>query len=286
MQTAAKAVGAPVPSSETEAPTYPASAFRSEVISASSSEKAKFHRVFIFDPQKQLKLLPVIVQGNGFEPSYSSNIKNVLEILDAIHPSYYSAGLVNMTGNHSDGVRVVETIRSRDLGAIPLVALMGEDDDREAAISLGVNACVDTYSNSDILTNTLRKLLRLPAPINKTSLVHIDGSKASTPHALVVDDSIVCLKIFSNILKTAEFRTTLCSSGQSALSIMRIEPHLFDIVIIDVFMADISGIIVAKGMREYNATIPIIIMSSSDEFRSSYAEVGAQAFLSVKYYIY
>jgi CheY-like chemotaxis protein len=248
---------------------------------SSSPENSRKLRVFIFDPQRHLWFLPVTISNHGFVPNYSTSIENALEILELIHPNYYSALLINMTDANVDSELLLTKIRKHPQGILPVVALMGEDDDRESAISVGVNACIDTYSSCDLIANTLRKVLRLPYLPNTSNVVVLDHSKSAAPHMLVVDDSIVCLKIFSNILKSSGFRVSTCSSGQTTIELLRVEPHYFDIIVLDVFMPDLSGMVTSKRIREFNATVPVIVMSSSEEFARSVGEVGAQVFLKV-----
>ncbi len=76
---------------------------------------------------------------------------------------------------------------------------------------------------------------------------------------IIVDDSIVNLKVLEGMLQTFEIKTTKCQSGAQALSIL--EHEEFDLIILDQRMPEMDGIELLHIIRKLdnaNAMVPIL----------------------------
>ena len=76
---------------------------------------------------------------------------------------------------------------------------------------------------------------------------------------IIVDDSIVNLKVLEGMLQTFEIKTTKCQSGAEALSIL--EREEFDLIILDQRMPEMDGIELLHIVRKLdnaNAMVPIL----------------------------
>jgi signal transduction histidine kinase/CheY-like chemotaxis protein len=82
------------------------------------------------------------------------------------------------------------------------------------------------------------------------------------PRALVVDDNESVLASLAEMLKSIGCDVTSAGSGQEALSLF--SPGAYDAVFTDLAMPDLSGMQVAKAIRELDRSIPITLMSAWD----------------------
>ena len=76
---------------------------------------------------------------------------------------------------------------------------------------------------------------------------------------IIVDDSIVNLRVLEGMLQTFEIKTTLCKSGAEALDVL--ERDEFDLIILDQRMPEMDGIELLhliRRMDNANAMVPIL----------------------------
>jgi CheY-like chemotaxis protein len=80
-------------------------------------------------------------------------------------------------------------------------------------------------------------------------------------HILLVDDSIEVLEAYSELLEDSGYRTTSCETGLSAL--IRIGAERPDLVVLDLKLADISGLDVHRALRADPTfcSLPILFVS-------------------------
>ncbi len=86
---------------------------------------------------------------------------------------------------------------------------------------------------------------------------------AAARDILVVDDNDRHLDILSAILTSVGHEVETCGSGADALR--RLEGRHYDVVVLDLVMPDVSGIAVARHMRDcsLNCDTPIIICTAN-----------------------
>jgi signal transduction histidine kinase/ActR/RegA family two-component response regulator len=78
---------------------------------------------------------------------------------------------------------------------------------------------------------------------------------------MVVDDEVAVRHLVSKMLKRNGFQVIGADSGPEALSLLDESPHRIDLVLSDVAMPDMSGIELARSMKEVDPELPIILMS-------------------------
>lgn len=93
-------------------------------------------------------------------------------------------------------------------------------------------------------------------------------NKKRTPRILIVDDDASIVELIRDFLTMEGFECESCSSGQEAIEYLR--TNRVDLILLDIVMPGISGIDVARKIREDTIDkgfIPIIIVSAMVEMK-------------------
>ena len=80
-------------------------------------------------------------------------------------------------------------------------------------------------------------------------------------HVLYVDDDEVVGLMAERLLELAGFRVTLLHDGQAAIDAVAADPRAYDLVVTDFNMPGLSGLDVARAMREVRSDLPIVVSS-------------------------
>ncbi|MCL5996507.1 MAG: response regulator transcription factor [Chloroflexi bacterium] len=99
------------------------------------------------------------------------------------------------------------------------------------------------------------------------------------PQILVVDDEPQILRALRTILTEKQFRVTVATRGEEALTLAAANPP--DLVILDLGLPDMDGIEVCARLREWTQ-VPIIVLSVRDSERDKVAALdkGADDYLT------
>jgi CheY-like chemotaxis protein len=92
---------------------------------------------------------------------------------------------------------------------------------------------------------------------------YTQGDISALTHAriLVIDDSPMNCQLIKEILKPFNTKTTTCFSGEAGLELLRTEK--FDVVLLDLHMPGISGIDVAKNIKNNNLqNMPVLAFTA------------------------
>ena len=81
-----------------------------------------------------------------------------------------------------------------------------------------------------------------------------------TPHILVVDDELSMRELLEVLLAKEGYKVTCAKNGQDAISI--IKKTVFDLLLCDIRLGDITGIDVLKALREENQDTVVIMISA------------------------
>lgn len=100
--------------------------------------------------------------------------------------------------------------------------------------------------------------------IEKTEidLVSINGSGK---HILIVDDEIAVTDFLKDFLQTHQFTVTASTDSEQALQLFNKNSSLYDLVITDQTMPQMTGIQLAENMLKLRADIPVILCSGYSE---------------------
>ena len=101
--------------------------------------------------------------------------------------------------------------------------------------------------------------------------------------AIVDDDPIMSTQLHTNLsdLLGDEANIICFPSGEAFLASYR--PGLFDLIILDIFMKEITGMDAARKIRESDQTVRIVFSTSSNDFASESYEVNACYYLKKPY---
>jgi two-component system chemotaxis response regulator CheY len=116
--------------------------------------------LIVDDDATTRKLLGLYLKAKGYEVAYAENGLEGIEKLGAENPSLIISDL-NMP--YMDGIEFVKTVRADPLKAeIPILMVTTEADpeERERAISVGVNGYLVKPVTADVVTQHIRHILK------------------------------------------------------------------------------------------------------------------------------
>jgi PAS domain S-box-containing protein len=106
-------------------------------------------------------------------------------------------------------------------------------------------------------------------PHTRARVVHKREDESTMPggteRILLVDDEPSIVNATSQTLRRLGYRVTSAGSGSEALHIFMEDPRLFDMVITDQTMPDLTGIDLAKRMLERRERLPVILITGYSE---------------------
>ena len=96
----------------------------------------------------------------------------------------------------------------------------------------------------------------------------------------IIDDDIQMydhLRTYLNELLGMPSKISYFPNGEAFLNVWK--PELFDLIILDIFMAELTGMDVARKIRETDQNVKIVFSTASNEFASESYEVNACYYL-------
>jgi len=95
-------------------------------------------------------------------------------------------------------------------------------------------------------------------------------------HILVVDDDLSHLKTLKTIITSWGYKAFEADDGTNAVRLVKKRPY--DLILMDVRMAEMSGIEALKQIKGYNPAIPILIMTAYSSVDSAVEALKAGAY--------
>jgi len=116
--------------------------------------------------------------------------------------------------------------------------------------------------------------IRTRPGVNQRPSTHIDGLAAHAgKKVLIVDDNHTNRIILRTQLEYWNLQPVLAASGVEALNILDGDHH-FDLILTDMQMPFMDGIRLAQNIRQRNANVPIILLSSvGDEYKKNHNQL-------------
>jgi EAL domain-containing protein (putative c-di-GMP-specific phosphodiesterase class I) len=100
------------------------------------------------------------------------------------------------------------------------------------------------------------------------------------PRVLAVDDDDLFLRAIRRMLGQTSFQVETVSTSTKALAL--IEAGLFDVVVADMYMPELSGLGLLQATRKFDGNLPFVLMTGSPsiDLAVSAIDLGAHKFLS------
>lgn len=100
------------------------------------------------------------------------------------------------------------------------------------------------------------------------------------PHILFVDDDPDIRELVQVVLQTAGFRVS--TSDNAAGVLQRIATERFDVLLLDYWMPEVTGVELCRQIRAFDQSTPILICSGAvtQADREAAVLAGAQGFVS------
>ncbi len=95
-------------------------------------------------------------------------------------------------------------------------------------------------------------------------------------HILVVDDDPGHLTTLKTIIKSWNYSVTTATDGTEAVTLVKERP--FDLILMDIRMAEMSGIEALRLIQEYNPSIPVLIMTAYSSVETAVEALKAGAY--------
>lgn len=134
---------------------------------------------------------------------------------------------------------------------------------------------------STFIVSLKQEIVNMENTLKETCNSEIDYNIAKGKSVLIVDDSIINLKVATQILKPYNLNITTCESGYEALEIL--EEKVFDIILMDIMMPKMNGIETLRRLREISSIdIPVIALTADaiEGTEEKYLNAGFNDYLS------
>ena len=85
---------------------------------------------------------------------------------------------------------------------------------------------------------------------------------------LVIDDNRELTKVLDAYFTTRGFKVYVANTGREAMKILG-EKNDIGAILLDLMLPDVSGVEILKNIRALNKTVPVIIISGSDDINNA-----------------
>lgn len=199
------------------------------------TNKMHIKKILILDSDKTLNLN--LLDKFNIEIHHSFSPVEALKIISLSSVFFFDAIILNCTGIDIELPSSIISVLSNT--NTPIIAISNKSE-RQLLLDLGINIVINNSSNiNQVVTQSLFKLLNIPVGLNifsKNDNLSSNISASKPLHALLVDDSSVCLKIFSRYLRTDGLNVTECFNSKKVIEYIKNKNNAFDLIIIDEFM--------------------------------------------------
>lgn len=89
---------------------------------------------------------------------------------------------------------------------------------------------------------------------------------------LFVDDEILLTQLGADMLERMGYRIKTCTSGSKALALFKYNPTGYDLLIADLFMPEMSGLVLAAECKIIRPDFPVIISSGQNFLDAGHRE--------------
>lgn len=197
----------------------------------------------IDDDRETLEVREKVLRSSGYTVLMASNGIDALEVLSS--GTHVDLVVIDYLMPGMDGDRVVQSLRA-NFPHLPLIAV--------SAVQLpprmfeSVDAYVQKGQDVEVLLSTIERVLAPPA------VERLNGKTV-----LCADDEINELTARRMVLESSGFKVLVARNGKDALDVFR--SAAVDAVVLDYFMPGMTGLSVAREMKDLRPEVPIIVLS-------------------------
>lgn len=204
------------------------------------------------------------LENLGYRTKFIYSTKDLEQSINTYAPKAIFMDIIFRDEDES-GTEIISHLRSRDEISCPIVYMSAKDDltTRLAAVRSGGLAFLNKSFNLGDLKNVLDNII--PLHQNRTYKV------------LIIDDDKSMASYCSAILENAKIKVMCLDSPFDVFEyIINFDP---DVILLDMYMPNISGIEMSSIIRQHQAfsTIPIVIMSGETDINKQFRTRSAGA---------
>lgn len=221
------------------------------IIEVSSPSNAKF--AVVDDLEISRLHLQSIITSQGFSARTFSSGAELINLHDEV--LQFSAIIADLYMPGMTGLELVKTLSAIYGERVPPVVVLSATPDIANIIA---NSDLPIYQSfvkpidKQRLVDTLHNLA-----MNKTKIM----APVTRANILVVEDEPINAEMVEHMLTCMGHAVTVCYNGDDA--IIRANESAYDCVLLDINLPDLSGLEVAKILRERNPDLPIIALTAN-----------------------
>ncbi|GFD88566.1 hypothetical protein KUL152_07920 [Tenacibaculum sp. KUL152] len=221
------------------------------IIEVSSPSNAKF--AVVDDLEISRLHLQSIITSQGFSARTFSSGAELINLHDEV--LQFSAIIADLYMPGMTGLELVKTLSAIYGERVPPVVVLSATPDianiianSDLPIYQSFVKPIDKQRLSDTLHNLAMNKTKIMAPVTRANI-------------LVVEDEPINAEMVEHMLTCMGHAVTVCYNGDDA--IIRANESAYDCVLLDINLPDLSGLEVAKILRERNPDLPIIALTAN-----------------------
>ncbi len=233
---------------------------------AGTGEKNRTTVLVVDDEQIICDLLKTVLSHAGYEVFTACNGRDGLALFQNRRPQLT---LLDLRMTDVNGIEVLKDIRKLDPEAhVMILTAWGSDALEHQARKLGVT---DFLSKRMTLNAVMASLERMQQRQHKTATAKapVAAAAAAAPpqppgvSILIVDDEPEICGLLTKTVSGLGHRARTASSGAKALAMVEQEKPA--LIILDMYMPEMNGIGVLRGLQERKSTSGVILLTASQD---------------------
>ncbi len=118
--------------------------------------------------------------------------------------------------------------------------------------------------------------------IGSHAIARIDELKTGSESIMFVDDEKSVLDVGQALLERLGYKVSICHGSKSGLESFRVAPDVFDLIITDMTMPDMSGFEFALEIKKIRPTLPVILLTGYSDIinKDEAGKIGIFAILT------
>lgn len=234
-------------------------------------------KVLIADDNKRnLKVLKNMIESAGMRVEDFSSGEGVVEAMRKASDSQdpFDLCILDIMMPGLNGYELTGRIRTQISTSVPVLAVSSsiEKGDAKKCQEAGFSAFLPKPLNRSKLFKMIERLLSETADKEQfgeeeTKLITQYSVVEDDKHAVLIllaEDNPVNQKLAVSLLTKAGYSVEIAENGKEAVEMYSAKPHMFDVILMDIQMPELSGIDATKLLREKGfMSVPIIAMTAN-----------------------